>query len=160
MVLGGWAVSYERGTPVGFDGQTRPRQLCNTPKGKRCDLRGSQAACPEHVFCMLLSLYFPVTCNPSRADRLPIITRAPCQAHLQRTLMSESSTESGPFLEATQGQMDGFFSQLSYKCHLEEVASVGDLRFALNSTPGWPPSNNHRLTSIQTKNSVCLTTGA
>ena len=29
-------------------------------------------------------------------------------------------------LEATQGQMDGFFSQLPYKCHLEEVASVGD----------------------------------
>jgi len=40
-------------------------------------------------------------------------------------------------LEATQGQMDGFFSQLPYKCHLEEVASAGDdLRFALNSTPG------------------------
>ena len=31
-----------------------------------------------------------------------------------------------PALEATQGQMDGFFSQLPYKCHLEEVASVGD----------------------------------
>ena len=29
-------------------------------------------------------------------------------------------------LEATQGQMDGLFSQLPYKCHLEEVASVGD----------------------------------
>ena len=29
-------------------------------------------------------------------------------------------------LEATQGQMDGFFSQLPYKCHLEKVASVGD----------------------------------
>jgi hypothetical protein len=29
-------------------------------------------------------------------------------------------------LEATQGQMDGFFSQLPYKCHLKEVASVGD----------------------------------
>jgi len=29
-------------------------------------------------------------------------------------------------LEATQGQIDGFFSQLPYKCHLEEVASVGD----------------------------------
>ena len=27
--------------------------------------------------------------------------------------------------EATQGQMDGFFSQLSYTCQLEEVASVG-----------------------------------
>ena len=29
-------------------------------------------------------------------------------------------------LEATQGQMDGFCSQLPYKCHLEEVASVED----------------------------------
>ena len=31
-----------------------------------------------------------------------------------------------PALEATQGQMDGFFSQLPYKCYLEEVASVRD----------------------------------
>jgi len=29
-------------------------------------------------------------------------------------------------LEATQGQMDGFFSQIPSKCYLEEVASVGD----------------------------------
>ena len=29
-------------------------------------------------------------------------------------------------LETTQGQMDGFLSQLPYKRHLEEVASVGD----------------------------------
>ena len=29
-------------------------------------------------------------------------------------------------LEATQGQIQGFVSQLPYKCHLEEVASVGD----------------------------------
>ena len=29
-------------------------------------------------------------------------------------------------LEATQGQMDGFFSQLPYKCHQNRVASVGD----------------------------------
>jgi hypothetical protein len=28
-------------------------------------------------------------------------------------------------LEATQGQMHVFSSQLPYKCHLEEVASVG-----------------------------------
>ena len=37
--------------------------------------------------------------------------------------------------------MDAFFGQLPYKCHLEEVASVGDWlidwRFALNSTPRW-----------------------
>jgi len=32
----------------------------------------------------------------------------------------------GAALEATQGHMHGFFSQLPYKCHLEEVASVGD----------------------------------
>jgi len=31
-----------------------------------------------------------------------------------------------PALEATQGQMDGLFSQHPYNCHLEEVASVGD----------------------------------
>ena len=29
-------------------------------------------------------------------------------------------------LEATQGQMDGFCSQLPYQCYLEEVASVGE----------------------------------
>jgi len=29
-------------------------------------------------------------------------------------------------LEATQGQIDSFFSQLPYKSYLEEVASVGD----------------------------------
>ena len=29
-------------------------------------------------------------------------------------------------MEATQGQKDGSFSPLPYKCHLEEVASVGD----------------------------------
>ena len=29
-------------------------------------------------------------------------------------------------LEATWGQIDGFLSQHPYKCHLEEVASVGE----------------------------------
>ena len=28
-------------------------------------------------------------------------------------------------LETTQGQIDGFFSQLPFKCYLPEVASVG-----------------------------------
>jgi len=32
----------------------------------------------------------------------------------------------GTTLEATQRQMDGFFSQLPYKCHHNRVASVGD----------------------------------
>jgi len=29
-------------------------------------------------------------------------------------------------LEATQGQKDGFFRQLPFKCHLEQVAFLGD----------------------------------
>ena len=29
-------------------------------------------------------------------------------------------------LEATQGQIDGFFSQPAYKCHQNRVTSVGD----------------------------------
>ena len=37
---------------------------------------------------------------------------------------AESFVESA--LEATQGQIDGFFSQVPCKFHLEEVASVGD----------------------------------
>jgi len=32
----------------------------------------------------------------------------------------------GSALEATQGQIDGFCSQLPYKCHQNRVASVGD----------------------------------
>jgi len=35
-------------------------------------------------------------------------------------------TPSTTALEATQGQMHGFFSQRPHKCHLEEMASVGD----------------------------------
>jgi hypothetical protein len=41
-------------------------------------------------------------------------------------LVVEGEQEANVGLEATQGQMDGFFSQLPYECHLEEVASVGD----------------------------------
>ena len=47
-----------------------------------------------------------------------------------------------PTLEATQGQMYGFFGQLPYKCHQNRLASVGDnpeidLRFAAGLPPGW-----------------------
>ena len=46
-------------------------------------------------------------------------------------------------LEATKRQINGFFSQLPYECHLKEAASVGDYlsRCALHS-PGWgaPPA--------------------
>jgi len=36
-------------------------------------LTAGPAACLEHVCCMLLFLYFPVTCQPSRAVALPNI---------------------------------------------------------------------------------------
>ena len=35
-------------------------------------------------------------------------------------------SESGSTLETPQGQIYGFSGQLSFKCHLVEVASVGD----------------------------------
>ena len=37
------------------------------------------------------------------------------------------STSTTATLETTQGQMDGFFSQLLFKCYLPEVASLCDL---------------------------------
>jgi len=43
-------------------------------------------------------------------------------AHVPEKLLPVRRT----VLKATQGQIDGFFSQLPYKCNLEEVASVGD----------------------------------
>ena len=39
--------------------------------------------------------------------------------------VEERRKKGGATLEATQGQMDDFFSQLVCKCHLPEVASVG-----------------------------------
>ena len=41
--------------------------------------------------------------------------------------LRDATTElTGPALESTQGQMDGFFSQHPYKCYQNRVASVGD----------------------------------
>ena len=47
---------------------------------------------------------------------VPILLRA-----RPKLVMDSSSAR-----EATQGQMDGFFSQLRYEYQLEEVTSVGD----------------------------------
>ena len=55
-------------------------------------------------------------------------------------------------LEATQGQMDGFFSQLPYKCHLEEGGICGRLTSDLPSTrlvvprktTAWAPASGAR----------------
>jgi len=42
---------------------------------------------------------------------------------VDHNMMSQSLV---PALEATQGQIDGFFSRILYICHLEKVAYVGD----------------------------------
>ena len=62
--------------------------------------------------------------------------------HQTILVLSLRSREGRSALEATQGQMDGFLSQLPYKCHQNRVASVGDdLRSAPGLPPGWfvPP---------------------
>jgi len=43
-----------------------------------------------------------------------------------RALEQDEGSQVHTTLEATQGQMDSFFSQLPYKCYLEDVSSVGD----------------------------------
>jgi len=39
---------------------------------------------------------------------------------------SHEKRDGSAALEATQGRNNSFFSQLPYKCYLDEVASVGD----------------------------------
>ena len=59
-------------------------------------------------------------------------------AHTLESADCCGSTSCASSLEATQGQMDGFFGQFPYKCHQNRVASVGvDCRFAHGLPPGW-----------------------
>jgi hypothetical protein len=57
-------------------------------------------------------------------SEVPLYSRPHLPRGASRDLMETFVTTNS--LEAHQGQMDGLFSQLPYKCHLEEVASVGD----------------------------------
>ena len=43
-----------------------------------------------------------------------------------RVIKMVVSFEGGTTLETNQGQIDGFLSHLSFRCHLPEVAFVGD----------------------------------
>jgi hypothetical protein len=49
-----------------------------------------------------------------------------CEAERVVDRLSQKPEEERAALEATHGHIDGFSSQLLYKCDLEEVASVGD----------------------------------
>ena len=64
----------------------------------------SQAACLEHVCCMLLSVYSPVTCNPSRAvtespSKLPTHTRPPSRRAFPAGGGTDTSRCLSPLLE-------------------------------------------------------------
>ena len=68
-------------------------------------------------------------CGVSRRLKFPESGQVPIEGHPFQDSSGASlhrSEEVGTALEATQGQMDGFFSQLRYIFHLEDPASVGD----------------------------------
>ena len=55
-----------------------------------------------------------------------LMSEAPLYIASRLVRCGEVPGEMQSTLEATQGEMDGFFSQLPYKCHQNRVASVGD----------------------------------
>ena len=61
------------------------------------------------------------TTKPRTASRAP-----PCPPHSPSFSSSACSSFASSALEATQGQIDGFFGQLPYKYHQNRVASVGE----------------------------------
>ena len=70
---------------------------------KSCELRSAQ-----HIYCtnvLLLLVWQPRALFARNGPR---------------------RTRPGSTLEATQGQIDGFFSQLPHNCHQNRMASVGD----------------------------------
>ena len=60
------------------------------------------------------------------SDVLPSVVALSVANSCQRVFALAVDWTVRTVLEATQGQIDSFFSQLSYKYHLEEVASMGD----------------------------------
>jgi hypothetical protein len=77
----------------------------------------------EVLLALLLCLSLP------RALRLSFSLSLSLFRSLRRALpgsMLPGTTLVCPALEATQGRLDILNIQLPYKCHLEEVASVGD----------------------------------
>jgi len=84
----------------------------------------SFARCLLATACCALVSTAAAWAPPSALPRpLRIPAASACQVRLMMLLHSEDDLLT--HLDATEGQMDGFFSQLPYKCYLEEVASVG-----------------------------------
>ena len=75
----------------------------------------------------LLTNPFPVPRATSEApSQLPPLPPSPTPTHDQRGNITAPILSLSTTLEATQGQIDGFLSQLLFACYLPELASVGD----------------------------------
>ena len=69
---------------------------------------GTQATCLEHVCCTRVSLYFPVTCNPSRAVTLPNIATSEFPTELPTHTTCAGRARGGGLLPATLPASSGF----------------------------------------------------
>ena len=78
-----------------------------------------------------LFLRFALECGHAAPDYLGTKFRVAFRAVISQTWLKNRGLHTaaiwcGATVEATQGQIDGFFRQLPYKCHQNRVASVGD----------------------------------
>ena len=63
---------------------------------------------------------------PEREREIPRMRAAKIESGTRTSRFTMQMLDPVTALEATQGQTDGVFSQLAYKCHLEKVEPVGD----------------------------------
>ena len=104
--------------PLSFRSLRSEGRSCSLALGKCSGLR-VRGACPGAVVARGVG---------SRAS-MRGVPRGPLLASCHVPMLTGAGGGAGglgPTLQATQGQMDGFYCQLPYKCHLPEVASVGD----------------------------------
>ena len=62
----------------------------------------------------------------TKLKRNALFEATPSVVHFAGFTLNTVRAHPSTTLEATQGQIDGFFSQLPYKCHQNRVASGGD----------------------------------
>ena len=96
----------------------------NSGAGKSSFERALQTTTPERFDDTPCTTY-KQRINPDHLDQAKVAAAARNRLY-QPNCSTPRRLPPPPALEATQGQMDGSFSELPYKCHLEKVASVGD----------------------------------
>ena len=101
---------------------------------------------PSRSFSLSLSPSLPSSLSLARLTPLSFGRQHECSWCLhsarplhffQVVLPGLTPRSCGTTLETAEGQFDGFFSQLPYKCHQHRVVWEIDLRFAHGLSPGW-----------------------